>query len=64
MDEASIIRHAQPWQQMLISSARTQREHTWQSSKNRFTRRKLAAWDPFVQAGRGVDDVDEMDITK
>ena len=70
MDEASIIRHARPWQQILMFFARTQREHIWQSPTYRFTRRQQAAWDAFVQAARGsrgddegdIDEVDEMDI--
>jgi RecQ family ATP-dependent DNA helicase len=62
MDEASIVRHARPWQQILMFFARTQREHPWRSPKYRLTRRQRAAWDAFVQAARGTDEVEEMDM--
>lgn len=44
MDEESIIRHIQPWQQILMFFARTQVAHEWTSPVYRFTTRQRRAW--------------------
>jgi hypothetical protein len=65
MDKDAIVKHARPWQQMLMFFARTQKEHTWRSPQYRFTRRQREAWEALVeQAERGVEgeEVDEEEV--
>ncbi|KAF3032321.1 hypothetical protein E8E12_002369 [Didymella heteroderae] len=63
MDEQSIVKHARPWQQMVMFSARTQREHAWKSPKYRFTRQQREAWEALVeqaeQSAAGEPDEEE-----
>ena len=44
MDEDNIVRHAIPWQQVLMFFVRTQIEHDWESPHYRFTERQRRAW--------------------
>jgi RecQ family ATP-dependent DNA helicase len=64
MDKDAIVKHARPWQQMLMFFGRTQKEHTWKSPRYRFTRRQREAWEALVElAGRQVEgeETDEED---
>jgi len=63
MDEKSINNHTQPWKQVLMFFARTQRTHKWESPKYRFTRRQQEAWEALIdQVERYVNgEEDESD---
>jgi hypothetical protein len=59
MDKDAIVKHARPWQQMLMFFARTQKEHAWKSPGYRFTRRQREAWEALVrQAEREAEGED------
>ncbi|KAF9882558.1 hypothetical protein FE257_007183, partial [Aspergillus nanangensis] len=45
MDETSIQKHVQPWQQILAFIARTQQPHDWGSPAYDFTPRQRRKWD-------------------
>jgi RecQ family ATP-dependent DNA helicase len=65
MDRDAIVKHARPWQQMLMFFARTQKEHTWKSPRYQFTRRQREAWEALVElAERQVEgeEADEEDV--
>lgn len=47
---ASIERRAQPWQQVMMFFARTQRPHDWRSPAYRFNRRQKAAFGAIIEA--------------
>jgi hypothetical protein len=65
IDQAAIVKHVRPWQQMLMFFACTQKEHTWKSPKYWFTRRQREAWEALIgQAewevdGEEVEEVEE-----
>ncbi|KAF9882584.1 hypothetical protein FE257_006232, partial [Aspergillus nanangensis] len=45
MDESSVQKHVQPWQQVLAFIARTQQPHDWGSPAYDFTPRQRRKWD-------------------
>ena len=66
-EEASVDKHCQPWQQMLMFFIRTRKPHRWTSPTWRFSRRQdaafkvmIAAAEEWVQMG-GSDDGDSED---
>jgi superfamily II DNA helicase RecQ len=61
MDKDAIVKHARPWQQMLMFFARTQKEHTWKSPQYRFTRRQREAWEALVEQAEGEVEGEETD---
>lgn len=52
MDEENIVRHAIPWQQVLMFFVRTQTRHSWQSPRYRFTERQRKAWQALWRLAR------------
>jgi hypothetical protein len=67
MDKEAIVKHTQPWQQVLMFFAQTQKEHAWKSPGYKFTRRQREAWEALIweaeaAAVRGAEEeIDEMD---
>jgi len=65
MDEHAFAKHTQPWRQVVMSFARTQREHEWASPKYRFTKRQRRTWDTLVKEATrkasGEESVDESE---
>ena len=55
-DEGAIKDRVQPWKQVLMFFARTQREHDWRSPEYRFTRGQRRAWDELIKEARRVAD--------
>ena len=67
MDDTSIKERSRPWKQMLMFFARTQREHSWNSPKYKFTRQQRDAWLHLVEQTKkdinGVEEAaEEMDF--
>jgi hypothetical protein len=67
IDQEAIVKHARPWQQVLMFFARTQKEHGWKSPQYQFTRRQQEAWEALIReaeaaAARGAEEeIDEID---
>jgi hypothetical protein len=66
IDKEAIVKHTQPWQQVLMFFARTQKEHAWKSLQYQFRRQQREAWETLVHeaeraAGGEAKEMDEVD---
>jgi hypothetical protein len=65
MDQEAIVKYSQPWQQVLMFFARTQKEHGWKSLQYRFTRRQREAWEALVRlagsTGAEAEETEDKD---
>jgi hypothetical protein len=61
MDKEAIVKHLQPWQQVLMFFARMQKDHGWKSLQYQFTRWQRKAWETLVCAARRIAEAEAED---